>query len=305
MKSIERFKKNTKSIEGRLRKKRIVVVSGGFSEERETSIESGDAVFTELKNKGFNVLKIDPIKDDILSFVDKNDIVFNCIHGVFGESGHLPAILDYLEIPYTFSGVYASAVSMDKIFFKAVLKKIGIPCLKDNFDKNKLKDGETVIHKKVRGGSSLGMVISKNKNSKDGYISELFVAGKPLTVGILEKEGKFETLGIVEVKLSGDIFYSEKVKFGGLGEYQKYSGNLSKVINNYAIEVAKFIGVKGCARVDFVQHKNKVYMLELNSVPGIHMESNLIFSAMLGDLSFYELILWILDGACFEDIRLK
>jgi D-alanine-D-alanine ligase len=118
------FKRNFNKMVRRLREKRIVVVYGGFGDERSASLETGTETYQKLMEHGFNVAKIDPAKINITKFLDaRKDLVLNCLHGKFGEDGRLSAVLDYLKVPYTFSETYASAVCMDKLLFKSILKK--------------------------------------------------------------------------------------------------------------------------------------------------------------------------------------
>lgn len=299
------FKKNLKKAVIRLKNKRIIIACGGFSEEKETSLESGNAVYKELKKNGFNSVKIDPSKENITPLLDrKTDIVFNCLHGSFGESGHLPGILDYLKVPYTFSGLYTSAITMDKVFFKSFLKKFHLKCPLDNVDKSFQKINRSFfIHKKIRGGSSMGMALSKSKTPKKDYFIEEFIEGSFVTIGVLECRGRYTPLGVVAFKEKERDFYDEIAKYHGLYKYCKYRGKNRKKIEEYAILVSRYLSIKGCARIDFIEKDNEVFILEVNSIPGIYPESNLLFSAKLSDLSFYELIIWILDNAAYQDLN--
>lgn len=301
---IKVFKKKFNQIESKLKKKRIVVISGGFSEERETSLESGKSVYCELKMNGFKVLKIDPKEKNIIKLVNsKEDIVFNCLHGSFGESGHVPAILDYLKVPYTFSDVYASTVTMDKIYFKAVTRKIGFLCPFDNYDVQFDKLKGSFIHKKIRGGSSLEMRLNNKKyESKKDFFVEQFIKGDILTIGILEHKGKYEPLGIVSLNIKNNKFYDEHVKFEGISEYEKYKGKNEKHIKELAVKISKFLSIKSGARIDMIEKSGQIYILELNSIPGMYPGSNLSFSAKLVGLSFYELLIWLLNSANYQNV---
>lgn len=226
--NILKFKTDFKKIEDFLKSKRIVIIYGGFSEERGASIYSGDKVYEEISKKMFKVLRIDPLKQDLCKVLDKkNDIAFNCLHGEFGESGHLPAILDYLEIPYTFSGLYPSVVTLDKIYFKSILKKLNISCPDDNYDKHIYHKSEekVFIHKKIRGGGSIGMHLAKYTRLEKGYFAEEFIEGNLLTLGILEYQGGYIPLGIVEVELNEKTFYDTQAKYEtGFSKYNRYNG---------------------------------------------------------------------------------
>ncbi|MBM3255890.1 MAG: ATP-grasp domain-containing protein [Candidatus Moranbacteria bacterium] len=304
LKIVEFFRKNFKEVENKLRKKRIVIIYGGFSEERGTSIESGSSVYKELKKNGFKTIKIDPSQRNFIPLLNKKvDLVFNCLHGSFGESGHLPAILDYLKVPYTFSGVYASAVTMDKIYFKSIAKKLGFNCPLDNLDKDKLSKKQTrFIYKKIRGGSSKGMRIVDTIRPKNGCFVEEFVDGNFLTMGIFEQKGSFYPLGIVSFIAREREFYDEAAKYQGLYKYSKYSGANAEKIREISIKVSDFLDIKGAARLDFIEKDSQLFLLEINSVPGIYPKSNLACSARLANFSYYELLVWILNNAGYSKL---
>lgn len=256
---IANFKKNFNKIIQRLRKKRIVVVCGGFGDERDASLETGDEVYQELLKHKFRAIKLDPARKNITKTLNaKNDIVFNCLHGKFGEDGRITAILDYLKISYTFSDIYASIVCMDKLFFKSVLKKLEIGCPKDNFDTNFAESGGIFLHKKTRSGGSIGMFKSKKyKNANKDYFIEKFVDGKILTMGILEKMAITEPLGIIEIDLKSKHFYDKEAKYtGAFSNYLEYKGKMTKQIEEEALKIFRFLKIKGFARIDLIEKNN-------------------------------------------------
>lgn len=254
----------------------------------------------------FKVLKIDPLKQDLCKVLDKkNDIAFNCLHGEFGESGHLPAILDYLKVPYTFSGLYPSVVTLDKIYFKSILKKLNILCPDDSYDKHPYhKNGERIfIHKKIRGGGSIGMHLAKDIKSEQGYFAEEFIEGNLLTLGILEYQGNYIPLGIVRVELGKKSFYDTQAKYEtGFSKYNCYNGCKQDKIIEDAIAISSFLKIKSCARLDLIEKDDKLYYIELNTVPGLYKKSNLVFSAKISGLSFYELLIWILNAVDYQKL---
>ncbi len=302
MNIVNRFKSELTSIEESLKAKRIVIVSGGFSEEREASIESGESVYEELKRHSFNLFILDPAKQDITRVLDsKKDIVFNCLHGEFGESGHLSAILDYLKIPYTFSDLYTSVVCMDKLYFKSIVKKIGFNCPLDNYDIGfcDLLKSNILIHKKIRGGGSIGMnICEKNIELKTGYFAEEFINGKILTMGILEENGEYEALDVIEIDLKYGLFYDNEAKYdSNQCNYSKYSGKRRSLIQESSVILFNFLHIKSCGRIDFIEDANgDIFFLEINTVPGLYAGSNLAFSAKCAGLSFYELLIFILKN---------
>lgn len=304
---IKQFLSKFDEIANKIIKKRIVVALGGFGEEREASIYTGQKVFDVLKNNSCDVISIDPSQQNIIDEVSaKTDIVFNCLHGTFGESGHLSAILDYLKVPYTFSDLYPSAVTMDKLFFAAIASKIGLQVPEDNIDNPSLLSNSKIqtIIKNIRGGGSIGMKIRNGEDVPDGYFVQKFIEdGKIITLGILEHDSEYTPLEIVEVNLIGKKFYDQDSKYlEGFSSYAKYSGQNSKLIVNKSIELFKFLALKGAARIDFIEKNDKIYVLEINSIPGLYEDSNLAFSASLSGLDFYQLLVWILNSANYKNI---
>lgn len=300
---IKSFQKELYLIENSLKRKRIVVAFGGFGEEREASIYTAEQVCIELLKHDFQILKIDPSNENMFKVLDPDkDIVFNCLHGDFGESGHISAILDYLKVPYTFSGLYPSAITMNKLYFSAVIKKLKLLSPQDNIDNHLILNLKTLIYKKICGGGSIGMHLGQKKQPRAGFFAQRFISGgKILTLGILEKEGKYIPLGIVEIKIKGRDFYDQKSKYeNGFSSYIPYSGrNYNKIIQS-GVKVFEFLGVKGIARIDFIEKEDKIYILEINSVPGLYENSNLSYSASLKGLSFYQLLIWILHKSHYQ-----
>lgn len=299
---IPQFKKDFSKIVRRLRKKRIVVVYGGFGDERNASLETGNEVYQELLKHKFKVVKLDPARKNITRLLNAGkDSVFNCLHGKFGEDGRLSSILDYLKIPYTFSDVYASIACMDKLYFKSILKKLRVDCSLDNYDVNLRGD---LLHKKIRSGGSIGMFASKNNTiAKKDYFVEKFIDGKILTMGILEKNGAYEPLGIVEIDLKGKQFYDKEAKYtGAFSNYLEYKGKMKKQIEGEALKVFRFLGIKDFARIDLIEKGDKLYFLEVNTIPGLYEVSNMVFSAQIKGLSFFELLVWALQGAQYEKL---
>jgi D-alanine-D-alanine ligase len=230
---IREFKEKFNNIEKTVHAHKIFIFGGGFGEEREASIYTANAVYKELKKNKLDVIKIDPAKKDITQLNYKNAVVFNCLHGTFGESGHLPAILDYLKVPYTFSSVTPSALTADKIFFKSTLKKIGLGAPIDNLDKEFLKKEGFFIHKRISGGGSIGMYIDRKKTTRKGYFTEEFLPGKILSLGVLENGDDYLPLEIVEIKLKNKKFYDKTAKYDeGFSSLIPYKGkNVANIQN--------------------------------------------------------------------------
>ncbi|MCB9802786.1 ATP-grasp domain-containing protein [Candidatus Nomurabacteria bacterium] len=301
--NVKFFLDNFSKIENNLKSKKIYIFFGGFGEEREASLYSGEAVKRELLlNNNWQIEMIDPSVDkDWVNRLSKNSIVFNCLHGTFGESGHLASILDYLDVDYTFSDVYTSVVSFDKLFFKGIVNKLNVNTPLDNFDLRFSKVKKNLfVHKKIRGGGSIDLNINgKIFDNYDQNFTEVFVAGKILTVGVLESCGNYNPLSIVEIIMKNSQFYDKKAKYeDGFCEYKYYYGKNKKKIFEKIRVISSFLKIKGGARFDLIESKNgEVYFLEVNSVPGLYSDSNFIYSALGSRLNFYQVLIWLLNNA--------
>ena len=306
--TIDDFLENFIEIEKKLKKSKIIIFMGGFGEERDASLYSGKAVSNELLQKGWNIEIIDPsINTTWLQEVDSKCLAFNCLHGIFGESGHLPSILDYLKIKYTFSDSYASIIAFDKLFFKSIVHKLNLKVPIDNYDDPfKTSNSDFFIHKKIRGGGSFDLIMDTNKNNtNNSHFTEEFIPGKILTMGVLESNHDYIPLSIVEIVMKGSKFYDQKAKYEeGFCEYKLYDGDNIRKISKEVVKICKFLNIKGGARFDFIESKNKdeVYFLEINNVPGLYSSSNFIFSASGLKLSFYQVLVWLLNNAKYNKL---
>lgn len=304
-KILENFLFNFSDIQILLKKKIIYILCGGFGEERDASLYSGKEVYETLIANGYKCEMIDPAldKNRIFSLNKEKGLVFNCLHGSFGESGHISALLDYLNISYTFSGLYPSAATMDKFIFKSILKKLSLNTPRDNFDSDYSSIRGKLIHKKIRGGGSIGAYVDESFVSKEDYISEEFIESDILSLGLLEHRGHYVPLGIMRVAMNGKIFYDEEAKYQeGFCHLQAYSGHNTIRIIESCLKIVKQLGITGCARIDMIEKDNKIYFLECNSVPGLYEGSNLVYSAKLKGLSFYHLLVWLLFNANFSKL---
>jgi D-alanine-D-alanine ligase len=303
-----------------LKNLKIAVIYGGISSEREISIKSGKAVEKALKKLGIEHKQFDPInKDSFLNgLVNYNpDIAFLALHGKGGEDGIIQGLLEFLGIPYTGSGVKASAVAMDKSLTKTILKSNKIP-VPEGFilqDMNDLKNLDNfdfpVVVKANSEGSSVGVFIVNNINEmkervKDCFkldnkvIVEQFINGRELTVSILN--GK--PLDIVEIKVE-DGFYDYKNKYiTGKTEYicpAEIDKKSYEKLQDIALKAYNLIECKGAARVDIILDKDfNPYVLEINTIPGLTEHSLLPKAAKSAGLSFEELILEMVRGVINE-----
>ncbi len=285
---------------------KIGVLMGGLSSEREISLRSGKAVFEALKRKGYDAVCIDPARDLGLQMLrHKVDAAFICLHGTPGEDGTVQGLLEFMGIPYTGSGVLASAVAMDKIVAKKLLIYHGIPT--PVFEVN--EQGKTigkrvalpVIVKPAKQGSTIGVTRVRIKKDLEKAIRvarrfgpkvliEKFIKGRELTVGILNDLA----LPVVEVRpVSG--FYDFKSKYTpGRTEYLVPAPILRRVakrVQELALSTHQALGCSGASRVDLMLAEgDDPYILEVNTIPGMTETSLLPKAAREAGISFDDLV---------------
>jgi D-alanine-D-alanine ligase len=292
-------------------KKKILILSGGISKERLISLDTGKQVAKELIKNGYKVLISEPDKNlskDIILF--KPDIIFNALHGRFGEDGFIQTILETKKIPYTHSGIIASSIAMDK----EISKKIFIKNKILNHKKNKLniikliekKLKFPVVVKPINEGSSVHVYICektniiKNLNALRDYnevLIEEFIPGREIQVAIMDNKA----LGAIELEPKRKFYdyeakYNSSAKTKHLIPVDLSKNNLAK-ITSIAREAHKIIGCKGVTRSDFKFFNGKFYLLEINTQPGMTKLSLVPEIAKHKGISFIKLIEWILKDA--------
>ncbi len=288
---------------------------GGISGEREISFISGKACSKALIKKGYKVKELDakgPFVEKIKKINPK--IVFNSLHGKYGEDGFVQAILESIKIPYTHSGVIASSLAMDKVISKAIFKKnkIRVPKYfllqkgnKENF-KNKIKF--PIVIKPVNEGSSLGVYICKNKtqfykNLKklkkkyDKILVEEYIPGKEIQAAVMGNKA----IGAIELIPQREFYdyaakYSSKAKTKHIMPAQ-ISKTKYKEVLFLAKKAHKSLGCRGITRSDFRFYKNKFYLLETNTQPGMTQLSLVPEIAKYCGISFEDLVVWIIKNA--------
>lgn len=272
------------------RKAKVAVVMGGNSAEREISIQSGSGVMRALSSLGYEAKSLD--FDD--RFVDaireiKPDVVFNALHGPGGEDGHVQALLDYLNVPYTGSGLEAASLSMDKHLTKKLLAAEGLPTAAwDLFDLGggtlPLLPGSLDLPLVVKPrfeGSSAGVTIVKTheqwtsamlaaSKTYGQILAEEYVDGREFTAGVLGEEA----LPILEIVANRDGFYSYDAKYeqGGATHIvpAKIDEDLAARLQMLALSAHRLLGLRDYSRTDFiVSRDNRPYILEINSLPGL------------------------------------
>lgn len=292
---------------------RVAVVMGGNAAERQVSLTSGAAVLAALEKAGVDVIAIDAGKDLPAQLIAGGvDRVFNILHGRGGEDGQLQGLLEIMQIPYTGSGVLASALSMDKERTKRLWLSEGLPTpdfemLDGKSDWNAIVSRMgTVVVKPVREGSSIGMSIVSNADElKMAYekatqydshvMAEQYVKGPEYSVPVLNGE----VLPAIELRTTHE-FYDYDAKYVANDTQYICPAQLSEEdrVNLEAICLSAFdsVGGLGWGRVDVMRDQNgNFWLLELNTVPGMTDHSLVPMSAKVRGLSFCELLLAILS----------
>ena len=300
-------------------KKKVLILAGGYSKEREISIKTAKAVFKQIKND-YKCKILDPLNGfikEIRKF--KPNIIFNALHGRYGEDGYIQLILENEKIKYTHSGVEASSICINKLISKKIFNKHRIlspkyliykPGLNKNYRNifqhvNKVLNFPVVI-KPINEGSSVGVFIcdkknfnsnlNKLKNEKEILI-EKYIPGREVQVAIMG--GK--KLGAIEL-VPKRKFYDYKAKYDKKAKTKHIlpvdlPKDKLKEVENIALRAHKITGCKGITRSDFRYNKNKFYLLEINTQPGLTELSLVPEIAKFKGISFYKLIKWIINDA--------
>ncbi len=300
-------------------KKKVLILAGGYSKEREISIKTGKEVYKSIKNK-YNVKLLDPSKSLINELrKEKPDIVFNALHGTYGEDGYVQTILESEKIKYTHSGVYSSSLAIDKEVSKKIFKKnkiltppsFKVTSIHKQLQKNIIKKINNsfkfpVVIKPLNEGSSVGVYICSNKNfiknlhklkDYNEILVEKYIPGREIQAAVLGKK----KLGAIEL-IPSRKFYDYKAK------YQKNAKTkhlmpapLSQVnynkVNDIALKAHKLLKCRGVSRSDFRFYNNKFYLLELNTQPGMTSLSLVPEIASFKNINFFKLIDFLIKDA--------
>lgn len=304
-----------------MKNKHVAVLLGGFSSERPVSLSSGNACAAALEQEGYQVTRVDVGRDvgSVLAAL-KPDVCFNALHGPFGEDGTIQGILEYLAIPYTHSGVLASALAMNKEQAKKVGKAAGIPIAESQVmsrftirDKHPMKPPYVV--KPVNEGSSFGVVIVQEGQTHppqlissaewgfgDRVMVERYVHGRELTCAVMGDVA----LGVCEIIPTGHSFYDFDSKYVAGGSKHecpaKISPNIYQKIQTLALKAHQAIGCRGVSRSDFRyddrhSENGEVVWLEVNTQPGMTPTSLVPEIAAHAGHSFGDLLSWMVEDA--------
>ena len=308
---------------------KLGVLLGGSSGERSVSLLSGQRVSTSLRRQDYEVIDIDLVKDDWLTQLisEEVDAVFLALHGKGYEDGTIQAILSHFGLPYTGSGILASALGMNKIMSKQIFSTMQIPTpdyLKIHLEEdlkvqtqNAIEQlGLPLVVKPASEGSSLGVsiihepdeiyhAIEKNRIFKDNLF-EKYVQGQEITVGLIGVGDDLQALPILEL-IPKREFYDYQAKYtAGLTEFvipARLSDEVSQVAKSIALRAHQALGCHGYSRVDMiVDQLGQPFVTEVNTLPGLTELSDLPAQAAASGISYDRLLSKILDSAISRDI---
>ena len=299
-------------------KKKILVISGGISKERIISLQTGRQVANELKKNGYEV-KISEPDFNLLNIIKKfkPGIIFNALHGQFGEDGYIQSILENINVPYTHSGVNSSALAMNKEISKKIFikNKILTPkYFKYNFNKSKneinniikKKFGFPVVIKPINEGSSVNVFICNKSNIHKKLkllefykeiLIEQFIPGREIQAAVIGKK----KVGAIELRPKRK-FYDYQAKYDVKAKTKhiipvSLSQKKYNEIMNISFRVHNLLGCRGVTRSDFKFYKNKFYLLEINTQPGMTKLSLVPEISTYYGINFINLIKLILKDA--------
>jgi D-alanine-D-alanine ligase len=301
--------------------KKVAVLLGGLSAERPVSLSSGAGVAKALREEGFEVVEIDPQDGDLSAQLTdaRPDVVFNALHGRFGEDGTVQGLLELLRIPYTHSGVLASALAMHKQRTKDVYRAAGLPVVNSIVvDRREaaarhLMEPPYVV-KPVNEGSSVGVFIirkgdnrppealgSDTWNLSNAMMVEEFVPGRELTVAVMGAKA----LGVTEITTNLE-FYDFEAKYSEGGSRHVLPAKIPDAVTKEAMALAvrahEALGCRGVSRTDLryddtVKGKHRLVLLETNTQPGMTPTSLVPEQAAYNGMSYPKLCRWIVEDA--------
>ena len=299
---------------------KIAVLMGGPSSEAEISRRSGKNVFKALQNLGYKNVELIEVTENIAEVLkEKNiEIVYNAMHGKYGEDGCIQGMLEVMQIPYTGCGVLASSVCMNKEYTKNILKGAGIPLIKsvlvrkDEDYKDKIKDLKyPFMLKPVSEGSSIGMYKVNNpeemaecfkKSAQCGQdvMVEEYIEGKSVTVGVLENGADLFATEILEFRTKTEWYDYEAKYTAGMTKFilpAELSSQMTEKVKKIAIDSFKACACRGVSRVDFLVTDDIPYVLEINTSPGMTDLSDLPAQSKAMGIDYDTLVQIILNGA--------
>lgn len=301
--------------------KHVAVLMGGWSAERPVSLNSGRGCADALEGAGYRVSRVDVARDiaEVLGKL-KPDVAFNALHGRVGEDGTIQGILEVLRIPYTHSGVLASALAMEKDLAKTVMKAAGVPVAHGmTIDRHEAAKRHALeppyVLKPVSEGSSFGVVIVKRGRTHppqevgrsdwsygDRLLAEAFVDGLELTCAVIGDKA----LGVIEIQPVSESFYGYDAKYAKGGSIHvlpaKIKPNIYHEVQRLTLVAHRALGCRGVTRADFRYDESKgesgeLVCLEVNTQPGMTETSLVPEIAAHAGISFGELVSWMVEDA--------
>jgi len=304
--------------------KKVAVLMGGCSSEREVSLASGDNVLKALKDAGYQVFGID-VSRDLNALVtalkeQKPDVVFNALHGKYGEDGCIQGMLDMMGIPYTHSGRMASALAMNKVTAKKMYRTAGLPVAAERIvTKEQILAGDILpypfVLKPISDGSSVGVFIFEKESGKKPFegekypyaddekiLAEEYIPGREITVAVMD--GK--PLGFLEI-IPAKGFYNYQNKYSQGGARHVVPTDIPEEDKaeflRIAAEAHKVLGCRGISRSDLrydntIPNKNpRIVILETNTQPGMTSLSLVPDIARNAGYSYQDIVVWLVENA--------
>jgi D-alanine-D-alanine ligase len=301
--------------------KHVAVLMGGWSAERPVSLNSGRGCADALEGAGYRVTRIDVARDiaDALAKL-KPDVAFNALHGRVGEDGTIQGVLEVLRIPYTHSGVLASALAMEKHLAKIVMKAAGVPVAHGIIVDRREAARRHVLEppyvlKPINEGSSFGVVIVAEGRTHppqeigradwpygDRLLAEKFVDGLELTCAVIGDKA----LGVIDIRPVSESFYGYDAKYAKGGSIHvlpaKIKPNIYHEVQRLTLVAHRALGCRGVSRADFRYDESKgesgeLVCLEVNTQPGMTETSLVPEIAAHAGISFGELVSWMVEDA--------
>jgi len=301
--------------------KHVAVLMGGLSSEREVSLRSGEACALALEGEGFRVTRVDVARDVAEKLAAlRPDVALNALHGPMGEDGSIQGVLELLRIPYTHSGVLASALAMNKAMAKIVLKDAGVPVPQGRIVNRREAARSHALNppyvlKPIAEGSSYGVfIVPVGANAPpaelaaddwkygESLLAETFIAGRELTCAVIGDRA----LDVIDIRAADGGWYDYQAKYAKGGSIHilpaEIKGNIYQQIQQLALTAHKALGCRGVSRSDFryddrPDGTGELVMLEVNTQPGM-TETSLVpeLAAHVG-MSFGELVRWMVEDA--------
>ena len=304
--------------------KHVAVLLGGWSAEREVSLSTGTACANALESVGYRVTRVDVQRDVATRLAElKPDAVFNALHGPFGEDGRIQGLLELLQLPYTHSGVLASALAMKKDAAKVVLAAAGVP-VPDGVTVHRLEAAKRhvlpppYVVKPVSEGSSVGVIIVREDRSHppqelgredwpygDLVLVEKYIAGRELTCAVMGDRA----LDVIDIRPATGVFYDYDAKYAKGGSIHvlpaEIKPNVYQRVRELALTAHQALGCRGVSRADLryddtPDGTGELVVLEVNTQPGMTETSLVPEIAAYAGYSFGELVKWMVEDASLD-----